>query len=262
MANILPKRKLGSTGLELSLLGLGTVKFGRNTNVKYPEGFEIPSLDKIIELLELAKSLGINTLDTAPAYGDSEQKLGQIFQDNTNNIKRSDWVLITKAGELYNNNESSYDFSANHINNSINNSLKNLKTDYIDILLIHSNGNDELIANNQDLWKVLEFRKQQGDIKAYGVSSKTVTGGLKCLEKSDLAMVTYREDYLDEKPLLDYALSHNKGIILKKVLSSGHLPAMQALQFACQAPAVSSMILGTINPDHLKDNIAVASKQL
>ncbi len=254
---MLKLNNLGSTDLKLSLLGLGTVKFGRNTEVKYPENFEIPSIDQIINLLNLAQSLGINTLDTAPAYGDSEQKLGEIFK---NHLKREDWVLITKAGEEFNNNQSFYNFDANYINNSINTSLKNLRSNYIDILLIHSDGSDEKIANDDKLWAILEQRKNMGDIKAFGVSSKTVHGGLKCLERSDLAMITYREDYQDEISLLDYALNNNKGIILKKVLNSGHgvnqnLTAAQHLQFSSSHPAVTSMIIGTINPDHLRQNV-------
>ena len=70
------KRPLGSTGIDVSVLGLGTVKIGRNQQVKYPTGFELPDDDTVIELFELAQSLGINFIDTAPAYGSSEQRLG------------------------------------------------------------------------------------------------------------------------------------------------------------------------------------------
>ena len=61
------KRSLGSTGLDVSVLGLGTVKIGRNQQVKYPAGFELPDDRAVIELFELARSLGINLIDTAPA---------------------------------------------------------------------------------------------------------------------------------------------------------------------------------------------------
>lgn len=172
-----------------------------------------------------------------------------------------DWVIITKAGEEYNNSESVYNFNANYINDSLNNSLKKLNTDIIDIFLIHSDGSDLAIAQDDRLWQMLELRKQMGDIKAFGVSSKTADGGIKCLERSDLAMVTYREDYLEELPVLDYALAQNKGIILKKVLNSGHIAvnnptaAKQALQYSASHPAVASIIVGTINHEHLINNI-------
>ncbi|HAY54731.1 MAG TPA: aldo/keto reductase, partial [Gammaproteobacteria bacterium] len=61
------RRPLGQTDLLLSPIGLGTVKIGRNTDVKYPEGFELPSDQVVVDLLKLAASLGINCLDTAPA---------------------------------------------------------------------------------------------------------------------------------------------------------------------------------------------------
>lgn len=259
---MLPKKLLGDTGLELSRIGLGTVKFGRNTQVKYPQQFKIPSLDQFLAMLSLAQELGINTLDTAPSYGDAENKLGKIFADTTNNIAREDWVLITKAGEEFYNNQSYYNFNANYINSSIDNSLQILNSDYIDILLIHSDGSDQQLSENDELWEMLEYRKQQGDIKAFGVSSKTVDGGLACLKRSDLAMVTYRSDYIDEQPILDYAKDHNKGILLKKAFNSGHNTHSEALKFSCSHKAVTSIIIGTINPEHLIDNTLACSSQI
>ncbi|MFW8341556.1 aldo/keto reductase, partial [Klebsiella pneumoniae] len=69
-------RPLGSTGLRVSPLGLGTVKLGRDQGVKYPNGFRIPDDQQARELLYLARELGINLIDTAPAYGVSEERLG------------------------------------------------------------------------------------------------------------------------------------------------------------------------------------------
>jgi aryl-alcohol dehydrogenase-like predicted oxidoreductase len=62
-----------STDIAVSQLGLGTVKFGRNQQVKYPSQFDLPSDDEIMTLLEIAQELGINFIDTAPAYGISEE---------------------------------------------------------------------------------------------------------------------------------------------------------------------------------------------
>ena len=91
----LAKRILGQTGIEVSCLGLGTVKFGRNQEVKYPGTFSLPEDKQITALLDQAKDLGINLLDTAPAYGSSEQKLGRLLKD------RQDWVICTKVGEEF-----------------------------------------------------------------------------------------------------------------------------------------------------------------
>jgi aryl-alcohol dehydrogenase-like predicted oxidoreductase len=50
---MLPRRRLGKTDLEPSVIGLGTVKFGRNQSVKYPQGFNLPSDDELRELLAI-----------------------------------------------------------------------------------------------------------------------------------------------------------------------------------------------------------------
>ena len=68
-------RALGTTGIEISPIALGTVKIGRNVGVKYPSGFELPNDAEVRELLALAWDLGVNLIDTAPAYGSSEQRL-------------------------------------------------------------------------------------------------------------------------------------------------------------------------------------------
>ncbi|MES2607042.1 MAG: aldo/keto reductase, partial [Pseudomonadota bacterium] len=83
-------RPLGSTGLQVSALGLGTVKFGRNSGVKYPTAFELPDDKAIRNLLALARELRINLIDTAPAYGTSEARIGELLTD------RKHWLLATK----------------------------------------------------------------------------------------------------------------------------------------------------------------------
>jgi len=235
----------------ISKIGLGTVKFGRNTNVKYPKSFELPSDKEIIELLELAFELGINTIDTAPAYGSSQERIAKLLP-----YTQEQWTIISKAGEEFKNNTSYYDFSADNINASLDNTLKTLRTDYIDIFLIHSNGNDLDIANNNKLWELLEYRKAQGDIKAFGVSSKTVDGGLECLKKSDLAMIELNNNY---KELLDFAENNNKNIILKKIFNSGHLNNNFSIKDAYlksfEHSVINSAVIGTINKEHLKQNV-------
>ena len=72
-------RPLGSTGIKVSPLGLGTVKLGRDQQVKYPSSFRIPDDDAVRDLFALTRELGINLVDTAPAYGNSEQRLGKLL---------------------------------------------------------------------------------------------------------------------------------------------------------------------------------------
>lgn len=75
----LPKKLIAGTDIEVSMLGLGTVKLGRNKGVKYPTSFTIPDDEAALKLLEQAWELGINLIDTAPAYGNSEQRLGELL---------------------------------------------------------------------------------------------------------------------------------------------------------------------------------------
>ena len=140
----LQKRKLGGSGLEVSPLGLGTVKFGRNEGVKYPQKFDLPDEAELADLLAIAKDCGINLLDTAPAYGESEERLGRLLAG-----QRQDWIIAGKAGEEFSGGQSVFDFSSAGIEASLMRSLKRLNTDYLDIFLIHSDGNDLEVLNDE-----------------------------------------------------------------------------------------------------------------
>ncbi len=248
-------RPLGNTGLTVSPLGLGTVKIGRNQGVKYPTGFELPDDQQVRELLALARELGINLLDTAPAYGSSEQRLGPLLAG-----QRHDWVLCSKVGEEFDNGRSWFDFSASHTRHSVQRSLQRLRTDYLDLVLVHSDGND-LSVLEQEVYPALQQLKQEGLIRAFGFSGKTVEGGIQALQNGDCAMVTWNLQEQAERPVLDYALEHNKGILIKKALASGHLcqnsvdPVKAGFSLVFSHPAVGSAIIGTINPKHLSQNV-------
>ena len=244
-------RRLGDTGIEVSPYGLGTTKFGRNQGVKYPSAFDLPDETDLTKLLSEAKDLGVNLIDTAPAYGLSEERLGRLLQG-----QRKDWVIVGKVGEEFENGESSFDFSVDHFERSLARSLKRLQTDYIDVLMIHSNGNDVDILSNDELIDVLQDFKRRGMVRAVGASTKTVDGGIKTLELMDVVMASYNPDYSEELPVLDYARENNKGVLLKKVLSSGHnINTQDAFKFALSHQGVSSVVVGTINPAHLLSNV-------
>ena len=250
----LSTRPLGQTGLEVSSLGLGTVKFGRNQEVRYPDSFSLPSDQEIINLLDLAQSLGINLLDTAPAYGSSEQRIGRLLSN------RANWVICTKIGEEFLHGRSSFNFTADHVHYSIERSLRNLNTDYLDIVLIHSDGNDMRILESTGCLNALLTLKQQGIVRAVGMSTKTLEGGMKALEIGDLVMVTYNPSNNKDLAIIDHAVKLNKGVLIKKVLNSGHdcistkANVTKNLRFALRHHGVSSVIVGTISAAHLKAN--------
>ncbi|MCB1671431.1 MAG: aldo/keto reductase [Gammaproteobacteria bacterium] len=261
-----PKRLLGQTGLLVSCLGLGTVKIGRNQGVRYPAGFTLPDDQSVRSLLAVAQDLGINLLDTAPAYGSSEERLGRLLEN------RGEWILCSKVGEEFRNGQSSFDFSGRQVRASVERSLQRLRTDYLDIVLIHSDGNDLELLEQGDCLEALQRLQQAGLIRAIGMSTKTVAGGLRAVELTDLVMVTYNPLAQDDKPVIEQAAELHKGVLIKKGLLSGHLdqvnqmdqsnrdPVESSLEFIFAQSGVSSVIVGTISTDHLAHNVASVNR--
>ena len=253
-------RPLGDTGLIVSPLGLGTVKLGRDQGVKYPNGFTIPDDAAARALLDQARALGINLIDTAPAYGVSEQRLGPLLRG-----QREDWVIVSKVGEEFDDGQSRFDFSPQHTRFSVERSLQRLETDRIDLVLVHSDGNDVAILRDSGVYETLAQLKREGKIRAFGLSGKTVEGGLLALEYGDCAMVTYNLAEQAERPVLDHAATHGKGILIKKALASGHAvlagedPVRASFELVFGHPGVTAAIVGTINPQHLAANAATAA---
>lgn len=248
-------RPLGSTGIKVSVLGLGTVKFGRDQEVKYPTGFTIPDDDQVRDILGLTRELGINFIDTAPAYGNSEERLGQLLPD------KNDWVIMTKVGEIFENGASRFDFSAEHTRMSVERSLKRLGRDMLDIVLVHSDGNDMDIIQNQGALGELDRLKQEGLIKSYGMSTKTTEGGMWIVENTDVVMATLNLSDDHDLPVIARAHELNKGVVIKKGLQSGHADDVEkAFEHVFSHAGVSSMIVGTINPEHLRLNVAITNQ--
>jgi aryl-alcohol dehydrogenase-like predicted oxidoreductase len=245
-------RTLGKTGMTVSLLGLGTVKIGRNEGVKYPQGFDLPDDKAVVALLETARELGVNLLDTAPAYGLSEQRLGQLRPG-----KREDWVIVTKAGETFENGASRFDFSPAAIRASVETSLRLLRTDCLDAVLLHSDGVDEAGDRFLPAAEELARLKQTGLIRATGFSGKTVAGGDHLLTHVDILMATWNPGYTDEAPLIARAAAQGRGVLIKKALASGHAadPAA-ALKAAATLPGTCSIVVGTLSPANLRANAA------
>ena len=78
-------------------------------------------------------------------------------------------------------------------------------------------------------------------------------------------MATYNPLHTDELPILEAATAQNKAVLIKKAFASGHLakfggknPIEQALGFIFAQTGVTSVVLGTTNPQHLRDNVTVA----
>lgn len=271
---MLPQTRLGNTELLISRLGLGTVKIGRNQSVKYPQAFALPDDAQVRQLLHTARDGGINLLDTAPAYGASEERLGYLLRG-----QRKDWIISTKAGEDFSpsrdgEGQSSFDFSPKALRLSVERSLRRLRTDYLDLVLIHSDGNDSQLIQQQQVLHSLAQLKREGWIRAFGMSVKTLEGGLLCAPSADVIMASIDPAQADTQPLLEACSQYNCGLLLKKIFNSGHLlhsdqtpgsPATsttaiieQQMKVIFAPKAVNSAIIGTLNCQHLRSNIECA----
>ncbi len=255
------RRALGSTGIQVSPLGLGTVKFGRNKQVKYPTGFDLPGDAAVRDLLALAAELGINLIDTAPAYGTSQERLGVLLPG-----PRDRWVIVSKVGEIFEDGASRFDFSFEYTVRRVEDSLRTLRTDYLDCALVHSDGDDLRILEQDGAADALRSLKERGLIRSHGMSSKSVSGGLRVVADLDVVMATANLEYDDERPVFEAAAAAGKGVLVKKGLMSGHIGGAEGVRAAMRhvfaQPGVSSMIVGTIDQAHLRDNVALAEEAL
>ena len=246
-------RPLGQTGLRVSPLGLGTTKFGRNSEVKYPQPFDLPTDREILALLSQAEQWGINLIDTAPAYGTSEQRIGEHLSN------REDWVIVTKVGEIFEGGVSRFDFSAEAIERSVTESLRKLQTDYLDVVLLHSSGDDLAILEETPALAVLESLRKAGAIRAIGASTKTVPGGLRAVELCDVVMLSLSREDRTQWPVLEAARLAQVGVLVKKPLASGHdSDPSRALAEVVQMAGVTSAVVGTLSTDHLAANALAA----
>jgi aryl-alcohol dehydrogenase-like predicted oxidoreductase len=235
--------------MTVSLLGLGTVKLGRDQEVRYPRPFRIPTDAQARALLAHARALGINLIDTAPAYGTSEARLGALLQG-----QRQAWTICTKVGEEFADGRSRFDFSPEHVRRSVERSLARLQTDYLDVVLIHSDGDDLAILDRYGTLEALVALRDAGWVRAVGISHKTLAGGRRALLRGcDVIMATLNLDHQDEVPLISEAAAAGCGVLIKKALASGHA-GLDSLRFVAAHEGVSSMVVGTIDPAHLEAN--------
>ena len=237
----------------VSPIGLGTVKMGRNRGVKYPRSFNIPNDRDVANLLALAHDLGINLIDTAPAYGNCESRLGAILSN------RHQWVICTKAGEYFDGQKSSFDFSPEGLTNSVEHSLRRLATDYLDVVLLHL-PDDDLSTLSSEALTALSKLKERGLIRAIGASTKSTPAGLLAVEDCDVVMIAYHQQDTTQQAVLDAALASSRGVMIKKGLESGHSGSPDENLRFLMATSMSSVIVGTINPSHLAANVATIAQ--
>lgn len=248
-------RPLGQTGLLVSPLGFGAFKIGRNEKIKYPQPFDLPDDATVERLLNGVLDAGINLIDTAPAYGLSEERIGKYLSP-----RRDEFMLSTKVGERFVNGESSFDFTGPGVRASVAESLRKLRTEVLDVVFVHSNGDDLAIQQQTDVVPTLQKLKHAGYVRAIGFSGKTPAGAEAALAWADVIMVEYHLNDTSHANVITEAADRGVGVVVKKGLASGHLPPAEALQFVLSNPHVASVIVGGLSLEHLQENIEAADK--
>lgn len=153
-------RKLGSTGMNVSVIGLGTWQFGGEWGKDFTQA-------EVDAMLDKAGELGINLIDTAECYGDhlSEKFIGDYLARR----KRENWVVATKFGHHFQGHlQREQLWRAEDVLKQLDDSLRALQTEYVDLYQFHS-GTDEQFDNDK-LWSMLDRQKQAGKIRHLGVS--------------------------------------------------------------------------------------------
>lgn len=248
------RRRLGKTGASVSPIALGAFKIGRNEQIKYARDYALPDDAETRRLLNGALDLGINLIDTAPAYGVSEERIGQFLAH-----RRGEYLLSTKAGETFENGQSTYDFSRQAITASVHRSLRRLRTDVLDFVFIHSDGRDLWILQETDAPAALRDLRQAGLIRFIGLSGKTPEGARAALPWADALMVEYHPGDFSHEALIADAAGRGVGILVKKPLASGSLDPASAIPFILANRAVSTLVIGTLSLEHLRQNLQLCS---
>lgn len=246
-------RRLGRSGLHVTRLGFGAFKIGRNVGIKYPEGYELPDERAAERLLNGVLDLGVNYIDTAPAYGLSEERIGRALAH-----RRAEFVLSTKVGEVFEDGRSTYDFSAGAVRSSVERSLRRLRSDVLDIVYIHAHADDVAIMTATDAPGALSELKSSGLIRAVGLSAKTPAGAVAALKWADVLMLEYHPAAREMEPVISAAASAGVGIVIKKALAGGRLPPETALSFVLGNASVDGAVVGGLSLEHMRENWRIA----
>lgn len=280
-------RNLGSTGLDISILSLGSGgpnQFGQKKYVPRP---------RITDLVRLSIEIGINFFDTAPTYGESEAILGDALRD----VPRDGFMVATKFSPVYEGRVA----SPKRVVESVERSLKKLRLDTIDLLQFHLVTPDIYQKVTESLIPVVENLRREGKFRFLGITESTSRD--KCHDMLGMAL---EDDVFDsimlaygpanraaEKDILDKAANKGVGVIcIASVRQMLGTPARKgnytagvgkpsrdmfcsiwnqdagnsttaprdisnpalAYKYSISHPAVSTVLTGTTDMEHLMNN--------
>ena len=217
MKNItdLPRRRLGRTNVMVTPVGIGGAALSH--------GYTTPTTDEdAIEAINRAAELGIAYIDTSPGYGQSERRIGLAFRNDSKLRKR--FFLATKTGTGVR----PSNYTADWTYRSVENSLKLLNTDCIDLLQIHDPASLEPALAPDGALTALKSLTEQGVIRAIGLGVRSHDFLSQAIEHGDFdTILTYADFNLVRQTardaLFDAADKHDVGIIIGSAILFGLL---------------------------------------
>jgi len=273
------KRTLGRTGLTVSVIGLGTA----------PAAFLKTESDRFSLLLNQLLDAGVNLIDTAAGYPDSEKTLGRLVAH-----RRDEFVLVSKCGQK-NAEIDAPAWSASLITQTVDRTLKHLGTPQIDVMLLHS-CNLAMLQKGEAIGALAKAR-QAGKIKHVGYSgdneAAAYAAGLPEVEVIETSVNIV--DQINIDTVLPVAITNKVGVIAKRPIANAawkdlkDQPGMYqsyaktytdrlakldlkpvdlgftdwlepALRFTLAQPGVTTAIIGTTNPTNAMKNLEIAAR--
>jgi aryl-alcohol dehydrogenase-like predicted oxidoreductase len=284
-------RALGRTGADVTILGYGAMELRG-----LPRGPEITDQDAG-RLLNAVLDGGINLIDTSPDYGRSEELIGTHVGH-----RRDEFFLASKCGcliEVPANVPPPYphDYSPRNVRADVEQSLRRLRTDRLDLVQVHMSPSKAQLEDNQTVETLLELR-QEGKLRFIGMSGilPHLTDHI-AMNVFDAFQIPYSAVQRDHESLVTEAAAKGAGTLIRGGVARGGAseeknwtvgPLTQApgvgqqnwetsgiadlisesglgrqefiLRFTLSHPDLSTTIVGTANPAHLASNIATAEK--
>ena len=264
------KRPLGKTDMDVSVLGFGGSEIG----------YQHASPEIVAELLNSALDAGLNVIDTAECYYNSEELIGQTVSD-----RRKEFYLFTKCGHPHGM-ESGADWSKDSILKSIERSLERLKTDRLDLVQLHSCSESTL--RKGEVIDALQTARERGHTRYIGYSgdSRAAHFAVECGAFDTLQTSISIADQEAIDLTVRLARERKMGVIAKRPIANaawktGHRPIDSyhheywerlrklnydflhgdleksisiALRFTLSIPGVQTAIVGTKNPERWEQN--------
>jgi L-galactose dehydrogenase len=273
-------RKLGNTGIDVSVLAFGGSSLGG----------EFGQIDetKGIRTVHVAVDNGINLIDTAPYYGrtTAETVLGKALRE----IPREKYFLATKVGR-YGKTMEEFDFSAERVTKSVDESLARLNVDYVDFIQVHDMEFGDVNQIVEETIPALRKVQEHGKARFVGITCLPVKLFTQVMDRIEVDQIqSYCHYCLNDSALanqLPYLNEKGVGIfnsapLAMRLLSDKGPPDWHpasdevkvkcaeaaeycrargsdigklALQFSVANPAIHTNIVGTANPDRILQNI-------